>query len=78
MAGMVRRLWIIGLAFAFWFYLAVAVGIAAALIRHPHPDVSRWIIFVADAYVAWLTYKILRQRISADRRKPIPTANPTP
>jgi hypothetical protein len=69
---MVRRLWIIGLAFAFWFYLAVAVGIAAALITRHHLGTWGWIVFVANSYIAWLTYKLLRQRIAADRRRPIP------
>jgi hypothetical protein len=69
---MTRILWIIGLSFALFVFGGWTILIVIAGITHRHLNQKGLVMLVCDAYIVWITFSYLRQKIS-ERSKPHPT-----
>jgi hypothetical protein len=61
---MTRILWIAGLSFALLVYGAWTVVIVYAWISHKHLNSKGIVMLAGSGYVAWITFKYLREKIS--------------
>jgi hypothetical protein len=69
--AMTRILWIVGLSTALLFFGGWTILIVYAGISHRHLNSKGIVMLVCNGYVAWITFRYLRQKIS--ERKPSAT-----
>jgi hypothetical protein len=61
---MTRIFWIVGLSIALLFYGAWIVVIVTTGITHRHLNHKGVVMLISDAYIVWITYHYLRQKLT--------------
>ncbi len=61
---MTRILWIIGLSFALFVFGGWTILVVIAGITHRHLNQKGLVMLLSNAYVVWITFNYLRQKIS--------------